>query len=210
MGLVGSNGYPIPADERRVETAVMKSRFLATLAPAPSEGAALALVARLREEFPEATHHCHAFLVGPPGSTRKVGFSDDGEPHDTAGRPMLDILLHSGVGDVACVVSRWFGGTKLGRGGLVRAYGGAVQAVLDGLETVAKVDWRRLEVGLDYGAVAAGERALAAHGAERMEARYGARVEWAVRVPAPCRGALVQALRDATRGAALIVDEDPD
>lgn len=199
MSTSGS-AYPVPAEERRVEIEVMKSRFLCTLGPAATEAEAHALVARLRAEYPEATHHCYAFLVGPPGSTRKVGFSDDGEPHNTAGRPMFDVLLHSGIGDLACVVTRWFGGTKLGRGGLVRAYGGAVQEALAGLETAEKVDWRYLEVELDYAAASSAERCLEGFGAERMEQVFGARVGWSLRVPAPMREGLLDALRDATRG----------
>ena len=94
------------------------------------EGAA-ALVARLREEFPDANHHCWAFVVGPPGSTARVGSSDAGEPSGTAGRPMLEALVHGPVGDAAAVVVRWFGGVKLGTGGLARAYSGAVRDALE-------------------------------------------------------------------------------
>jgi hypothetical protein len=109
--------YRVPAGEHRARDEISRSRFVTTLAPAPSLAEAHAFVARVRAEFPDATHNCWAFVVGPPGSTGRVGLSDAGEPHGTAGRPMLTALLHSGVGDVAAVVTRYYGGTKLGTGG---------------------------------------------------------------------------------------------
>lgn len=107
----------------------------------------------VRAEHPDATHHCFAFLVGPPGSTAGVGLGDDGEPHGTAGRPMLNVLLHSGVGDVAVVVTRYFGGTKLGTGGLARAYSGGVQQALAAAVLTEKISWQRLRLVVDYPAL---------------------------------------------------------
>src|SRR5690606_17190774 len=127
---VTAGGYPIPAATHRTEQTIQRSRFIATLAHAPTVDAARARIDDVRAGFPDATHNCWAFLAGPPGSTAHVGFSDAGEPHGTAGRPMLDVLLHSGIGEVAAVVTRYYGGVKLGKGGLVRAYGGAVQHAL--------------------------------------------------------------------------------
>lgn len=142
--------YPVPATEARVEQVVSRSRFIATLARADTTESAKGFVARVSAEFVDATHNCWAYLVGEPGSSGQVGMSDDGEPHGTAGRPMLNILTHSGVGDVAVVVTRYFGGTKLGTGGLVRAYSGAVQAALDCAGTVEKIEWTRLQVEIVY------------------------------------------------------------
>ena len=82
---------------------ILRSRFTTTLAPARDADEALAFVERMRGEFPDATHHCWAFVAGPPGSTTCIGMSDDGEPHGTAGRPMLNALLHGGVGDIVAV-----------------------------------------------------------------------------------------------------------
>ena len=89
------HGFLIPARVHRVEEVIQRSRFVTTLAHAPSPEAAHAFVQRIRDEFPNATHHCWAFVAGPPGSTMTIGMSDDGEPHGTAGRPMLTTLLHS-------------------------------------------------------------------------------------------------------------------
>src|SRR5215203_6291897 len=97
------SAYPIPAGEHRTRDEISRSRFIATVAPAATVEEAQAFVARIRAEFPDATHNCWAFLVGPPGSTGRVGMSDDGEPHGTAGRPMLSGLVHAQVGDIAAV-----------------------------------------------------------------------------------------------------------
>src|SRR5690349_3350547 len=131
--------YLVPARVHRVEQEVQKSRFVTTAAPAPTVEEARAFIARVREEFPDATHNCWAYVAGPPGSTAQVGMSDDGEPHGTAGRPMLTVLLHSGVGDICAVVTRYFGGTLLGTGGLVKAYSGGVQLALVDLPTIERV-----------------------------------------------------------------------
>ena len=95
--------YPIPARIHQAELVERRSRFVATLAHAPDAAAAHAFIERTRERLPDATHHCWAFVAGPPGSTRAIGMSDAGEPPGTAGRPMLTVLLHSGVGEVVAV-----------------------------------------------------------------------------------------------------------
>ncbi len=163
-----------------------------------------AFVARVRAEFPDATHNCWAFVVGPPGSTGRVGMSDDGEPHGTAGRPILTALLHSGVGDVAAVVTRYYGGTKLGTGGLVRAYGGGVASALATLPTVERVTWVRLRAVVDYAAVAAAQQLVAAHGGRVAAEAYGADVRYELDLPEATARAFVRALGDATRGRAQV------
>src|SRR5215217_5406636 len=133
--------YLIPAERHRTHEEIERSKFVTTVAPAPTIDDAQAFLAAMRAEFPDATHNCWAYVVGPPGSTTRIGMSDDGEPHGTAGRPMLTMLLHGGLGDVAAVVTRYYGGTKLGTGGLVRAYGGAVQEALLGLPRAERVEY---------------------------------------------------------------------
>ncbi len=110
-------------------------------------------MAGIRAEFPDATHNCWAFVAGPPGSTAAVGMSDDGEPHGTAGRPMLEALLHSGVGEIAAVVTRYYGGVKLGKGGLQRAYSGGVRLALESLPTTERVDRAALVLEIEYAAL---------------------------------------------------------
>ena len=200
-----STRYPIPATTHRVEEEVRRSRFIATLARAESAAAAQAFVRAVQAEFADATHNCWAYVAGPPGSTGAIGMSDDGEPHGTAGRPMLTVLLHGGVGDVAAVVTRYYGGVKLGTGGLARAYGGAVQRALATLPLAERVTYARLAVTADYTAVAALQQLFAAHEAEVLDDRWEADVRWTLRVPEERLAALRQAVLDATRGRAVLV-----
>ena len=200
--------YPIPAAQHRIETVIQRSRFIATLAPAAAVEEAQAFVRRVAAEFADATHNCWAYVVGPPGSTARIGLSDAGEPHGTAGRPMLTALLHGGVGDVAAVVTRYYGGTKLGTGGLVRAYGGAVQEALLALPRAERVEYAELEVGVDYPHVAAVQGLLSAYEAEVLAQEYLERVRYRLRLPAPNAEAFSARLRDATRGAARVARPD--
>lgn len=124
------SSYPIPAKETRTEILVVNSRFIATLAPAFTVDQARAFIARIRDEYSDATHNVPAFVVGH-GNSVTAHSNDDGEPSGTAGRPALAVLQGSGLGDAAVVVTRYFGGTKLGTGGLVRAYSDAVRSVLE-------------------------------------------------------------------------------
>lgn len=125
-----SKRYPIPAQETRAEIRVSNSRFIASLSPAFSVEEARAFVDRIKTEFADASHNVPAYVVGY-GPSVTAHCNDDGEPSGTAGRPALAILQGSGLGDAAVVITRYFGGTKLGTGGLVRAYGDAVRAVLE-------------------------------------------------------------------------------
>ncbi|NQU31566.1 MAG: YigZ family protein [Anaerolineae bacterium] len=130
--------YPVPAKEIRREIIRGGSRFIATLAPAFSVEEAKIFVTRMREEFSDATHNVPAYLVGG-GNSVTAHASDDGEPSGTAGRPALAVLRGSGLGDVAVIVTRYFGGTKLGTGGLVKAYTQAVQAAVSDVSRAQKV-----------------------------------------------------------------------
>ncbi|MGM0784898.1 MAG: IMPACT family protein [Pseudomonadota bacterium] len=134
--------YPVPdlptGEWHASELEVEKSRFLAWICHAPETAAFDALLAEARRIHPNASHHCSAYIAGPPGEQTAIGFSDDGEPGGTAGRPMFQVLEGAGLGQVGCVVIRYFGGTKLGTGGLARAY---AQAVGQALETLPCREW---------------------------------------------------------------------
>jgi len=202
--------YRYPAEEHRVTQEIERSVFVTALAPAPSAEAAKALVERMRAEFPDATHHCSAYLVGPPGSTACIGMSDDGEPHGTAGRPMLNALLHSGIGDIAAVVTRYFGGTLLGKGGLVRAYTGGVVAALATLPTQERVRRARVDIEVEYPRVDALRRMLPAHEAALRDERWEATVGLRVELPAEGVEALRRAVLDLTAGDCLFETADVD
>jgi len=192
--------YPVPARVHRVEETIQRSRFLTAAAHAPDADAAHAFVQRMRDEYPDATHHCWAFVAGPPGSTTHIGMSDDGEPHGTAGRPMLTTLLHSGVGEIVAVCTRWFGGVKLGTGGLSRAYSGGVKLVLASLPTEEKVERVTVEVVVAYPDVDAVQRLIAEMEAVVEAEEYGAEVRYRCGVPQPSVEAFRRALAEVTRG----------
>ncbi|MHB0776681.1 IMPACT family protein [Halomonas sp. WWR20] len=146
--------YPIPdlsqGARHQTELVIDKSRFIAWLCHAPHEADFATLLAQARQHYPGASHHCSAFIAGPPGEQVAIGFSDDGEPGGTAGRPMYQALEGSGIGQVGCVVSRYFGGIKLGTGGLVRAYTQAVQQALETLPRREFIERRPLRVRVDF------------------------------------------------------------
>lgn len=199
-----SRRYPVPAQGVRVEDRVEKSRFIASVARAESADDARAFLERLCREFPDATHHCYAFVAGPPGSTGAVGSSDDGEPSGTAGRPMLSVLLNSSVGEIVVVVTRYFGGIKLGTGGLVRAYTGAVQHALRELSTVERVNWIGARVVVSYAQADAVRRAIERAGGSILDEAFAADVTFMARVPDDRRADLERTLLDATAGSARI------
>lgn len=130
--------YLIPLTEIRREQIVVNSRFIATLAPAFSIGDARAFMKRIREEFADATHNVPAYIIGG-GNTVTEYFSDDGEPSGTSGKPALTVLRGSGLGDAVLVITRYFGGTLLGTGGLVKAYTEAAQSVVNTVERGRRV-----------------------------------------------------------------------
>jgi uncharacterized YigZ family protein len=196
--------YPVPAGRHRVELVVRRSRFIATLAPASDSKAALAVVEHIRDEFPDATHHCWAYVAGPPGSTSGIGLSDDGEPHGTAGRPILQTLLHSGVGGVVAVVTRYFGGVKLGTGGLGRAYSEAASQALATLPV--QMHTRLVPVGISapFYAMDPLIRMFEEVGGREREDRFGEGVEFVLRVPAGRLDHLRSRVAEITAGAGVV------
>ncbi|MCC6170020.1 MAG: YigZ family protein [Caldilineaceae bacterium] len=199
-----SNRYPIPAATWRVEEEIKRSRFITTVGAAPSVEAARALIAEVGAEFADAGHNCWAYVVGPPGSTGQIGMSDAGEPHGTAGRPMLTVLLHSGIGDICAVVTRYFGGTLLGKGGLVKAYSGGVQLALAGLPTLERVPKTDVTLLVDYSAVTLLKRLLPDYEAELLGEEYAADVTYRLRLPSEQLPGFDAAIGELTNGQALL------
>lgn len=139
MPLSPPRRYLTLASPATAEIEAKRSRFVCDLSPAASEDAARAFVEQVRSGSRDARHHCTAFVLGPDGATQRS--NDDGEPSGTAGAPMLDVLRGRGLTDVVAVVTRWFGGTLLGTGGLIRAYGDAVAAAV-GEATILTMELR--------------------------------------------------------------------
>ena len=144
-----SKTYSIPLHEVRREHVVVNSRFIATLAPVANVEEARAFIARIKKEFADASHNVPAYIIGG-GNTVTEYFSDDGEPSGTAGRPALTVLRGSGLGDVAVVVTRYFGGTLLGTGGLVKAYTESTQLVIQAVELGRRVPVHVVMLAIPY------------------------------------------------------------
>ncbi|UGY94845.1 YigZ family protein [Streptomyces gobiensis] len=192
--------YVTVAGEGVHETEVSRSRFICALAPAATEQEAQDFVARVREEHPAASHNCYAYVLGTDGGVQKA--SDDGEPGGTAGVPMLQMLLRREVRYAVAVVTRYFGGTKLGAGGLIRAYGGAVGAALDTLGTVTRQRFRLVSVTVDHQRAGKLENELRSTGRSVRDVRYGAEVTIELALPESGLGAFRAWLADSTAGTA--------
>jgi uncharacterized YigZ family protein len=201
----------IPAREVRIEMIVVNSRFIASAAPAFSVEEARAFVDRVRAEFADASHNVPTFVIGH-GSSVIAHCTDDGEPSGTAGRPALAVLQGSGIGDIAVVVTRYFGGTKLGTGGLVRAYGDAVREVLKVLPLAEKVPTATLMVAVPYNLYERARLLLDEHGGQLLDEEFAGDVTLAARFVAervdPFQSALLEL--SAGRIQAEIVEEDAE
>ena len=196
--------YKIPAKLYRTEETIKRSRFIATVAHAFTEEDAKVFISIIKNEFPDATHNCWAYVAGPPGDTARIGLSDDGEPHGTAGKPILTVLLHSEIGEIVAVVTRYFGGTKLGTGGLVRAYSGSVKNALAGLSIKEKRDVITLTAILDYSKITAVRQMIESFNSEIIEAKYEADVSFKIELPKNNKDSFIHAITDLTGGEILI------
>jgi uncharacterized YigZ family protein len=185
--------YLAPAGESRAEIRDKGSRFLAVIAPAADETAAKAALAALEREFPDATHHCWAWRLGSPPRERS---SDAGEPAGTAGMPILQVLRGAQLSDVMAVVVRWFGGVKLGKGGLARAYAAAIREALPELAVATRAPTLRLAVEIPYEKVGAVKRLLRPPEVELEAEEYGESARLVLAVHEERLAALREALAD--------------
>lgn len=174
--------YRIPADEIAVEIVIKNSIFIATGAYTPTLEAADAFVARVKADYADASHNCVAYRVGY-GSNAAERASDDGEPSGTAGRPMISVLQGQDLGDIAVVVTRYFGGTKLGTGGLVRAYSGAVRALLAEMPTRMRIERKRRELIVSYSRFQPIKTFLLAHECEIEREEFAADITFHFSIP---------------------------
>ena len=177
------------------ELVIKKSRFIGCVQPMADRAGALQVVDQLRRTHPSATHVCWALLAG--GQSAAV---DDGEPSGTAGRPMLDVLRHQDLEGVLATVVRYFGGVKLGAGGLVRAYTDAVAQALLQADKVAQQRMQGLRFSLPYAQEGVARRELEQAGAELEAVEHASLVTFSIRLPHNAVEALTQRLNDATQG----------
>lgn len=192
--------YLIPSITQRTETEVAKSRFITTVAPTPTVEDAKALLFTLRAEMPDASHHVYAYRVGF-GSSVIESMSDDGEPSGTAGPPVLAVVRGSGIGDISVIVTRYFGGTKLGTGGLVRAYTEAAQIALKTLPTELKITKSLVGVELNYHQYTPIKRLLPSYEAQIESEDFGAAVTLMLKMPSANFERFCAAIVEETAGS---------
>lgn len=194
-----SSKYRIPAATIRTETEVSKSRFIATVGMAENAADAHAFIAAIRAEMPDASHHVYAFRAGY-GSSVTEGVSDDGEPTGTSGPPILNVLRGSEIGDLVIVVTRYFGGIKLGTGGLVRAYSDAARSALAILTTREKIELCQLGLTIPYSLYERVKQLAEHHVATIDDEAFEAEITLFVTLPVEQVNGFTVALRDLSAG----------
>ncbi len=183
-----------------------KSRFIATTRPVESEEEAAAFIEEMKKKYWDARHHCSAYVLGERGQIQRC--SDDGEPAQTAGRPMLDVLLGEGICNICVVVTRYFGGTLLGTGGLVRAYSGAVQEGLRHSTVMEKHLGSRIQITTDYTGIGKIQYVAAQMGLTTLDTSYTDQVAVTLMVPAGQVKELIHQVTEKTNGRAVIEETD--
>ena len=181
-----------------------KSRFIATVRLVKTEEEALKFIEEMRKKYWDARHNCHAYVIGERREVMRC--SDDGEPQGTAGKPMLDVLLGEELYNTAVVVTRYFGGTLLGTGGLVRAYSNAVQEGIAGSRVIAKQHGILTEVATDYNGVGKLQYLFAQRQVPIMDSEYGEAVKMQVLIPFNEAESVKKAVTEATNGKAAVTD----
>ncbi|MBT9780005.1 YigZ family protein [Clostridium sp. MCC353] len=184
-----------------------KSRFIATTKPVETEEEAVLFIEEMKKKYWDASHNCSAYVIGDRHQIQRC--SDDGEPSQTAGRPMLDVLLGEDIHNICVVVTRYFGGTLLGTGGLVRAYSKSVQEGLKGSCIVEKKLARKVEIRTDYNGIGKLQYLAAQRGLAVMDTVYTENVTAQYLVPAGQVEEFKNAVTEATNGKAGIGESEP-
>ncbi|OEF24345.1 YigZ family protein [Vibrio rumoiensis] len=174
--------YLIPLNDTIFEEEIKKSVFITHLAHTPTMDSAKAFVEKIKSKHSSARHNCWAFVAGRAEDSLLWGFSDDGEPSGTAGKPILAQLAGSGVGEMTAVVTRYSGGIKLGTGGLVKAYGGGVQQALKQLQTIEKKITAQLNLRLDYSLMPLAQSIMVQYQAQQLDAEFSSQVNLSIEI----------------------------
>ncbi|AIN16647.1 MULTISPECIES: IMPACT family protein [Yersinia] len=192
--------YLIPAAPVTISEEIKKSRFITLLAPTSGVNEAKDFIQQVKQQHPTARHHCWAFVAGAPTDSQQLGFSDDGEPSGTAGKPILAQLMGCGIGEITAVVVRYYGGIKLGTGGLVRAYGSGVQQALKQIEVKYKVPQVEYTLQCDYAQLSIVETLLQQVEGQILQSDYAQFVTLHLSLPATQASQVGDKLRDLSRG----------
>ncbi|OWF80721.1 YigZ family protein [Yersinia rohdei] len=192
--------YLILAAPVTISEEIKKSRFITLLAHTSGVNEAKDFIQQVKQQHPTARHHCWAFVAGTPTDSQQLGFSDDGEPSGTAGKPILAQLMGSGIGEITAVVVRYYGGIKLGTGGLVRAYGSGVQQALKQIEVKYKVPQVEYTLQCDYAQLGMVETLLQQVEGQILQSEYAQLVTLHLSLPATQASHVGDKLRDLSRG----------
>ena len=192
------NGYKVVYEGGQDEIVEKKSRFIATVRPVETEEEAVAFINEMKKKYWDAKHNCSAFVIGERQEFNRC--SDDGEPAQTAGRPMLDVLLREGITNVAVVVTRYFGGVLLGTGGLVRAYQEATKAGLNASKIIVKQKGKRLSVQTDYTGLGKLQYLFASENITLEETEYTENVTIHAVIPEDSIESIIKKITEATNG----------
>lgn len=201
--------YQVPAQVHQVELEIKRSKFLTFAAPAAGRQEADDFIRTLRGQHPQANHVCWAYIAGDPNTTIR-SMSDDGEPSGTAGMPMLKVLEYSGYGDIVVAVVRYFGGTKLGTGGLQRAYSDAVSLVLKDLPMQLKVSRTNLKLTYDYTHDGSISRLLARYDVVDIDSNYAQQVTLSIAIASNDLSTFKTELTNITAGNVEVFLPDTD
>lgn len=175
--------YRIPAEQCEAEIEVKRSQFLGFAAHTPGLEEAKNFIQTLKDRFPDARHHCYGFMAGAPWDSNQYGFSDDNEPSGTAGMPIFSHLKHNNIGEITIVIVRYFGGTKLGTGGLARAYSDATKATLEGLELQDFIEMETVEYEIEFSQEAQIRKIITDSGGETIDCHYSEKVTITATIP---------------------------
>ena len=195
-----ANGYRVVYEGGEGEIVEKKSRFIATVRPVEIEEEAVAFINEMKKKYWDARHNCSAFVIGSRQEVTRC--SDDGEPAQTAGRPMLDVLLREGITNVAVVVTRYFGGVLLGTGGLVRAYQSATQAGLAASKIIEKRQGKKLIIHTDYNGLGKLQYLFGQQKTAILDTEYAADVVLTILVPVEQKDFLYKEITEQTNGTA--------
>ncbi|ASM52380.1 hypothetical protein PNIG_a0017 [Pseudoalteromonas nigrifaciens] len=194
--------YKYPAADVFHQEEIKKSTFIVHIAHTPDLSSAKAFIKSIETKYADARHNCWAHVAGKPGGSHVYGFSDDGEPNGTAGKPMLNVLMGSGLGEVTAVVTRYFGGIKLGTGGLVRAYGGTLNNALANLSTINKVPSIELIGSSEYSMQGVIEQLLKTkYQVLNIDKQFTANIEWVITIDSRQAMQAIKDIFDLSHGA---------
>ncbi len=175
--------YQVPSQDAYFEQCIQKSRFITHISRAETKEQAITFITKIQRQYPDARHHCWAYIAGHPTTSITLASSDDGEPQGTAGKPILNVLQHRGIGEIILVVVRYFGGIKLGAGGLVRAYSSSAHLAMETLQTQILVHCKSFNLVFDYALETPVKHVLTEQDIFIRQANYNQKISLWIEVP---------------------------